>query len=227
MRPSIFSLLFLFSATHAVAGSTIDFESDFKCGMSLSRAVITSANFYESGENLLVIPSTRAGQRGFYSLAASGAKYHALPPERAFKKNAMFYYHIFALEDPKTKKQARIVYSDIISSPDEAITMTMGAKDKREFPLSAGVPVNDQTTQNTLVSRFKLSLQTIPQMIMVQVQNDGREPAAVKSDIRHELSQILCTCKKVSALRAEVQELQHSPALAPYAPATGCGGSAA
>jgi len=227
MKSSALSFLLLIFSSTAIAGNANDSQSDFVCGLTLSRAAITSANFHESSDNLLLIPSVRAGQRGFYSLAASGAKYHALPPERAFKKNAQFYYHIFSLEDPKTKRHSRIVYSDIIASPDDAITMTMGEKDKRDFPLSVGVPVDDKTTRQTLMSRFKLSLMTVPMMVSAHLQNDGRAPAAIKSDISQQLSRILCDCHKVADLKGAVESLRGSPALAPFAAPSGCGKSAA
>lgn len=201
---------------------SLDTGSTFRCGQTLTRAVITSTNFFESGENLLVFPGLRGGQRGFYSLATNAVKYHPLPPERAFKKNDKFYYHLFALEDPKTKKQAHIVYSDFIAAPEDAITMTMGEKDKRAFPLSIGVQADDTVTRAALMERYKLSIATIPQIIKIHEQNDRRAPESLKRDIVNELSQIVCACRGVVELRAELAILSKSPGVAPYASNLGC-----
>jgi hypothetical protein len=209
--PTVLVLVSLFlSVAHA------DSKSDFKCGMTLTRYQISPTNFFGSGENLLIIPGLHEGQRGFYALDETGVKFHPLPPERAVKKNDRFYYHRFSLEDPKTKEQARIVYSDIIADPDEAITVTIGPKDKRPFPLSVGVPVNDERSQAAIRNRFMLSLKSIPPMVESVVQREEANSQQVREAISSELSQILCTCGGVASLKHEVDILRLHPALVPF-----------
>lgn len=211
---TLFSIFTAFSSV-SMAVST-DLKSDFKCGMTLTRNLISPTNFIGNGENQLIIPSLHNGQRGFYALDESGVKFHFLPPEKAVRKNDRFYYHRFALEDPKTKTKSHIVYSDIIADPDEAITVTMGAKDTRPFPLSIGVPVTDKDSLQTIQSRLSLSLKSIPPMIQSFVRTEAGDATEMNEQIRQALSQIFCSCGRVTGLKKEVEVLRLHPALVPF-----------